>query len=94
MPLHTFDHKYNTVLKKDPAIDRWVYQRYLGQFGQFRINSYNLKWLVILYGAFPAYLYYTNEWGVSWLDGFREENINAIRMGRVSWKDMWNDWRK
>lgn len=83
MPFHTFDHKYNTKFKKDPAIERWVYQRYFGQFGKFQVNFYALKWLAILYGAVPLSIWYVNEKSTLWVDQFREEDINALRMGRV-----------
>jgi hypothetical protein len=61
MPFHTFDHKFNTKYQKDPAIEKWVYQRYYGQFAQFRINWRSMKWLTILYGVVPAGLFYWNE---------------------------------
>jgi hypothetical protein len=62
MPFHT-PHSFNTKFKKDPAIERWVYQRYFGQFGQFKVNGYALKWLTIIYGVIPFGLYYFNEQG-------------------------------
>ena len=61
MPYHDFAHKFNTRLKKDPAVERWVHQRYLGQFAQFKVNGYAMKWLVILYGVVPATMFYYNE---------------------------------
>lgn len=82
MPLHTFDHPYNTKYKKDPAIERWVHQRYYGQFGKFVVHARAVNWLTALYVVVPAYLYYVNELGVKWADNLRAENINAIRMGR------------
>ena len=61
MPYHTFDHKYNTKYRKDPAIERWVYQRYYGQFGQFQVSLRSMKWLALLYGVIPYGLYKWNE---------------------------------
>ena len=81
--MHNFGHHFNTVFKKDPAVERWMYQRYYGQFGQFKVNAWNLKWLVILYGAFPAYLFYTNEYIGAKLDDCRIES-GGPRLGRVS----------
>lgn len=77
-----FDHPYNTKFKKDPAVERWVYQRYVGQFGNFRLNAFNAKWITILYGIVPISLYFLNEKGVEWMDQFREEDINMVRLGR------------
>jgi hypothetical protein len=64
MPYHTFDHKYNTKYKKDPAIERWVYQRYYGQFGKFQVNGRALTWLAVLFGIVPYTIYALNEKGV------------------------------
>ncbi|KAI3659287.1 hypothetical protein MP638_003503 [Amoeboaphelidium occidentale] len=82
MPFHT-PHKYNTNFQKDPAIERWVYQRYFGQFGNFRVNAYALKWLVGLYVIVPVGLFYWNESYTRWIDDFKEEDVNSLRFGRV-----------
>lgn len=66
----------------------------MGQFGQFRVNAYNLKWFGLVAVAFPAYLYYVNEAGVKWQDEhIWQESPNELRMGRTSWKMLMNDYR-
>ena len=87
--IHTFGHKFNTKWAKDPAIERWVYQRYFGQFGQFKVSAWSLKWLTIIYGVVPAYLFYVNQWGEEWLDQFRAEGseVNQLKFGRFQVPD-------
>lgn len=83
--LHDFNHPYNTKFKKDPAIERWVFQRYIGQYGKFDLgkNTWSkLKWLTILYGVVPVALFYGNESWVRWLDDAKVDHTNHIRFGR------------